>query len=167
MLRNIPLLPKSAFPLSLCLGLAALVPSIGLAETTTSWTVLGYVTVGLENYPMADGSTLQTYSSKVIYVASDGEMAGQYYSGDCAGTATISADASYGATWGCTITMTPEDAFTVSNVRDDGVAFETVITGGKGKFKGATGGSKGTWLWGDTNFGDRAAFTDTITLTLP
>lgn len=39
--------------------------------------------------------------------------------------------------------------------------------GGKGKFKGATGGGKVTYTWGDTNFGDRLAFTDEAKVTIP
>ena len=89
MLRRKHGLSKFTTFLAAALGSTLLVPNLAQAETTMAWTATGYVSVDVHNFPMADGSTQQNYVSKVIYTATDGDMAGQNYVGDCVGTGTV------------------------------------------------------------------------------
>lgn len=146
-------------------GLAALAAPAGAA--TLSSTARGISVIAIINYPMADGSTEQSFTVKFVQENLTGDSAGERWSGDCAGPGFVTADGAYSGSYRCTINVTAEDAYTIYAAQDTPEGADFVITGGKGKYKGATGSGHTTYVWGDTVFGDRIAWESKTEMTLP
>ncbi len=62
--------------------------------------------------------------------------------------------------------VSAEDSYNV-DYTDNAEGGDWVVTGGKGKFKGATGSGHSTYTWGDSVFGDKITMTSEGTITLP
>lgn len=159
-------------PTTLSVVAFALVGTIIASPTSAaagplSITAQGVSFVDLRNAPQADGTTSQQFDIKAVQINTDGDMKGETWGTDCMGGALVDAAGSYSGWFRCTVNVSADDAFTyqVDHDRPDGSS--AVITGGKGKFKGATGTVDFTYTWGDTVFGDRLTWTSKTAMSLP
>lgn len=148
-------------------ALAAVVFTLPAAAAEFSMTATGVSVIDLHSYPAhADGSVSQHFTFRLVQINLEGDLAGETWGADCVGEGLVSADGVYAGTWRCTMTISAEDAFTYEGTDNaEGATFE--ITGGKGRFAGATGSGTAAYTWGDTVFGDKITFTSEMTLTTP
>lgn len=153
----------AVFGAPLALILSSGVP---LAATTLTVNSQGAAVLSVLNFPMADGSTAQTFTTKYVEMGIDGDFKGQTWGGECAGSGVVSAEGVYSGQYLCTTTLNADDAFTIS-VTDKAEGADWVVTGGKGKFKGATGKGHTAYTWGDAVFGDKITIAAEGTIILP
>lgn len=149
------------------IAVLAALPAAAMAASTVESTARGISVIKIENYPMADGSTVQSFTFKIVQENVTGGAAGERWGGDCVGDGVVTADGAYTGSYRCTINVTADDAYTLYAAHDAPEGADFVITGGKGKYKGATGSGHTTYTWGDTVFGDRIAFESETSMTLP
>ena len=93
-------------------------------------------------------------------------MAGQTWVGECHGLGDITKDGVYSGTNRCTAHFSDKDTLTWI-LNDTATGAESTITGGSGKYAGATGTGHLTYTWGDTVFGDRFTYAAESTIILP
>ena len=143
-----------------------LVADDAVAETVIKIKSQGVAIIEVENFNLADGSIVQKIASHYVWTETEGEMAGQSRGGTCIGLGQVTADGAYSGTARCNEVLSAEDAFTTTYT-DNADGGDWVVTGGTGKFKGATGSGHTTYTWGDTVFGDKITMTSAGTITLP
>ena len=136
------------------------------AETVLKIKGTGVVIVNIKNVDLADGSIVQQLDSKYVWTMSEGDMAGQTWGGVCYALGRVTPEGVYSGAARCNDTVTAEDSYT-TDYTDNAEGGDWVVTGGKGKFKGATGGGRTVYTWGDTTFGDKITMTSEGTITLP
>lgn len=149
------------FAATLCFG-----PVPAMAAKTIELTGKGVSIVAAQNSAQADGSTSQTWTVKFVQENLDGEYKGQTWGGECVGMGLVTADGTYSGVSRCSVDVTADDGYTFE-LKDNAEGGDWVVTSGKGMFKGATGGGHTSYVWGDTVFGDKIAWTSTGTLVLP
>lgn len=155
-------LSVAAFPL--LAGMLAFAPATA-AETITSKT-RGVTFATVENLNHADGTIGQLFRVKFVEDITEGSHMGETWSGECWGSGLVAADGAYAGQLRCTTAVTADDAFTFQVDHDTAEGGDYVITGGKGKFAGATGKGFYKHYWGDAVFGDKLAWTGEMTLEL-
>jgi hypothetical protein len=138
-----------------------------MAASTLTMKTKGVSIVLLENFTMEDGSQTQLFKVKWVQDITDGDHKGESWGGDCYGTGVVTADGAYGGSLRCSANVTAEDGYTYQIDNDTAEGGKLVITGGKGRFAGATGTGSYTYYWGDTVFGDKNAWTGDLTINLP
>ena len=143
-----------------------LVADDALAETVIKIKSQGVAIVDLQNFPLADGSIVQWWASRTVLTELEGDMAGQTRGVNCHGLGKVTPEGVYSGLARCDVTMSAEDVMTI-DYSDDATGGDWVVTGGTGKFKGATGSGRATYTWGDAVYGDRITYTDEGTITLP
>ena len=136
------------------------------AETVLKIKATGVAVFNVKNIDLADGSIVQITDSKYVWTQTEGEMAGQSWGGFCYGLGRVTPEGVYSGAARCDDTVTAKDSYTV-DYSENAEGGDWVVTGGKGKFKGATGGGRIVYTWGDTVFGDKLTMTSEGTITLP
>ena len=136
------------------------------AETTIAFKSTDVAIIEIENVNLSDGSIVQKVTSHYVKTETEGEMAGQSRGGSCIGLGQVTAEGVYSGVYRCDEGVSAEDSFT-STYTDNAEGGNWVVTGGKGKFAGATGTGHITYTWGDAVFGDKITMTNAGTITLP
>ena len=136
------------------------------AETVIKIKSTGVAVINLRNVDLADGSKVQMWDSKYVSTQTGGDMAGQIWGGACYGLGRVSPKGVYSGAGRCEDVVSAEDSYNV-DYTDNAEGGDWVVTGGKGKFKGATGSGHSTYTWGDPVFGDKITMTSEGTITLP
>jgi hypothetical protein len=136
------------------------------AETVMKIKTTGVAVFNVKNINLADGSIVQITDSRYVWTASEGDTAGQTWGGFCYGLGRVTPEGVYTGEARCEDNGTAEDSYNVEYT-ENVEGGDWVVTGGKGKFKGATGGGHITYIWGDTVFGDKLTMTSEGTITLP
>lgn len=151
-----------------CLMTGALTSFTGgaRAQTVIKLKSTGVAVINLKNIDLSDGSIVQIIDSKYVWTQTEGEMAGQSWGGVCYGLGKVTPDGVYSGVARCEDSVTPEDSYNV-DYTDTAEGGDWVVTGGKGKFKGATGSGHNVYTWGDAVFGDKITMTSEGTITLP
>jgi hypothetical protein len=139
----------------------------GAAAATLSITSQGVSVVDLKSAQQADGTIAQQFNLKAVQVNTDGDLKGETWGSDCMGGGLVDAAGNYSGWFRCTVNVSAEDAFTFQVDHDRADGSSAVITGGKGKFKDATGTIEFAYTWGDTVFGDRLTWTSKTAMSLP
>lgn len=139
---------KTLTPCLATAGMFVIVGTDAFAETKLTSKGHGVTFVNEGNQSMADGSVTQLVTAKYVEIADDGDFAGQTWSAACYGMGSVTAAGDYSGVFHCTANLTADDAFTFV-ITDNPQGGETVITSGKGKYKGATGNGTVTYTWGD------------------
>ena len=162
MIKNMVLI--SCLATSAVLGFAG--GDAAFAETVLKMKAQGVNVGDIQNFKLTDGSTTQLVTGRTVWTGTEGDMAGQSWSVTCHGLGKVTADGVYSSTNRCEETHSAEDTIN-GDYKDTAEGGDWVITGGTGKYKGATGGGHITYTWGDTVFGDRITMTYEGTITLP
>ena len=149
-MTNTTQLPRADLLASTAMILALAAPAA--AETTLTIQSTGAAFLELENTVLADGSTVQVYHTQIIFMNTGGDFAGQTQSGTCTGQGMVTPDGVYSGIGRCDIVESAEDAYTMTYT-DTAEGGEWVVTGGRGKYTGATGSGTTTYTWGDAVFG--------------
>ena len=138
------------------------------AATALRFTNKGVAVVDAQLFPMADGSTGETFRSRLVAQTVVGDFRGQIISGDCYGQGSTSAAGAYLGTVACTMHVSADDAYTWTTADDssNGGDIAFVVTGGKGRFRGATGRGHYVYDWGGGDDGDRLTWTMETTINL-
>jgi len=136
------------------------------AETTLTVQSTGAAFLEIENTVLADGSTVQVYHSQVVWMNEGGDFAGQPQSVTCTGQGMVTAEGSYSGVGRCDTVDSAEDAYTTTYT-DTAEGGDWVVTGGRGKYAGATGSGQITYIWGDAVFGQTITMISEGTITLP
>lgn len=136
------------------------------AETVITVKATGVGIIDLQNFKMSDGTTAQLFTTKTVWMPSEGDSGGQPTGVVCHGLGKVTPDGVYSGDMLCQETYSAEDTTTTSYV-DGPTGGDWVIIGGTGRYKGATGSGHVTYTWGDAVFGDKVAMTNEGTITLP
>lgn len=150
---------------------AALAVTVGFclpvqAETTISYKSTGTSFITLDNVPMSDGRIVQHFHVQYVETLIEGDGAGETRGGECDGMGIVDAAGVYAGHFLCSTSASADDAFT-AEWHDNAAGGDWVITGGKGKYAGASGTGRTDYLWGDSVFGDRMTWSTSATITLP
>ena len=135
------------------------------AETTIAFKSTGVAIIEVENVNLSDGSIVQKVVSTYVWTETEGEMAGQSRGGSCIGLGQVTVEGVYSGVARCNESISAEDSFTTTYT-DTAEGGDWVVTGGKGKYAGATGTGHVTYVWGDPVFGDKITMTNEGTMTL-
>lgn len=152
--------------LSAALLAGAMLAAPAQAETVMTFKSAGVSMFNAENFNLSDGSIVQIIDVQYVSIGTDGDLADQTRSGFCYGIGRVSAEGVYAGEMRCEEVFSAEDSYTF-DFTDNAEGGVAVVTGGKGKFKGATGEARSVYTWGDAVFGDRLTFTTEGTITLP
>lgn len=158
-----PRLNRTAFAAMATLALTALPAA---AETTTPFKSSGTSFIKLDNYPQADGRIVQHFHVQYVETVQEGDGAGTTRGGECDGMGLVDAAGVYAGHFLCTTSVSADDAFTLE-FNDTAAGAEWVVTGGKGKYKGATGKGHMDYTWGDSVFGDRMTWASSGAMVQP
>ena len=135
------------------------------AETTIAIKSTGVAIIEIENVNLSDGSIVQKIAVDYVWTETEGETAGQSSGGSCIALGQVTAEGVYSGVGRCDESTSAEDSFTTTYT-DNAEGGDWVVTGGKGKFAGATGAGRITYTWGDAVFGDKITMTNEGTITL-
>lgn len=144
----------------------ALLAAPAQAETVMNVNSTGVAIFNAKSINLADGSIVQVIDSKYIWTQIDGDMAGQSWGGFCYGLGRVTPEGAFTGEARCEDSMSAEDSYN-TEYTETAEGGDWVVTGGKGKFKGATGSGHIVYTWGDTVFGDRLTMTSQGTIILP
>ena len=152
--------------LSAALLAGAMLAAPAQAETVMTINSTGVAIFNVKNVNLADGSIVQVIDSKYVWTQIDGDTAGQSWGGFCYGLGRVSPEGVYTGQSRCEDSMSAEDSYT-TEYTETAEGGEWVVTGGKGKFAGATGSGRIVYTWGDAVFGDRITMTSVGSINLP
>lgn len=126
----------------------------------------GVAIVDGQNLTQLDGTTSQIFKTKIVSEVIGGDFAGQTWGGECWGDGLVVDGQGYTGNYRCSVYVAADEGFTYQVDRDSDAGGDFVITGGKGRFAGATGNGHVAYTWGDTQFGDKLTYTMEGTITL-